>query len=366
VHAYEAKFRRRVSAALLRLRSASPFFASLALFARIELDESAPTAQTNGRDIWFNPDFGRNLGANEFEAVLLHEVLHAALLHVPRRGTREPVLWNIAADIVVNGIIAGETKLKLPVGALRDRDWEKFHVEEVYDLLIRHPQRVPILQWNDLRLDARGGTGDGSDLETYWRHAREQAATLARAHGKVPAGMKREFGALGASKLDWRSYLWRFLVRTPVDFQGFDRRFIGRGLYLENLEGETLRVLACVDTSGSIDSALITQFLSEVAGILRAYPHLQCDLYFADAALDGPHPLSLYGDFPVPRGGGGTDFRPFFRVASEEESSVCVYLTDGFGSFPDAEPPNAVLWCVAPGGLEDEAFPFGEIVRLNG
>jgi predicted metal-dependent peptidase len=41
-----------------------------------------------------------------------------------------------------------------------------------------------------------------------------------------------------------------------------------------------------------------------------------------------------------------------------------VYLTDGYGSFPTEEPRVPVLWVVTPGGLADEQFPFGEVVRL--
>ena len=79
-------------------------------------------------------------------------------------------------------------------------------------------------------------------------------------------------------QLDWRSYLWRYLVKTPTDYSGFDRRFIGRGLYLENLEGESVKVYVAVDTSGSIDNQQLKTFLSEVNGILNSYPHLECEL----------------------------------------------------------------------------------------
>ena len=45
--------------------------------------------------------------------------------------------------------------------------------------------------------------------------------------------------------------------------------------------------------------------------------------------------------------------------------SVCVYLTDGYGSFPDPPPSTPTLWVVAPGGAADDTFPFGEVVRLS-
>ncbi|HEY9740730.1 MAG TPA: VWA-like domain-containing protein, partial [Coleofasciculaceae cyanobacterium] len=186
--------------------------------------------------------------------------------------------------------------------------------------------------------------------------------------GNIPAGMQRELGALTQAQLDWRSYLWRYLVRTPTDFTGFDRRFIGRKLYLEALEGESVQVFVAIDTSGSVGDREMRLFLSEVQGILNAYPHLICELYYADAEAYGPYSLKADNEIPRPVGGGGTSFVPFFEKVSENQdwhsSGVCVYLTDGHGTFPQEPPALPVLWVVTPGGLDLTRFPFGEAVRL--
>ncbi len=366
-------FNDMISASLLRLRIKSPFFATLALFARILAREDMATAATDGRDVFVNPDFLRSLTPAQRDGLLLHEVLHAALLHVARRGTRIPLLWNIAADIVVNGLIVAQGAFELPPGGLRDTALEHLSVEEVYYRLTKDPDR----HWDviiDL-LEADGGGGMMSDaqraeIETVWRNAMQQANAVARSLGRgdIPAGMQREFDALSVAKIDWRSYLWRYLVRTPTDFQGFDRRFIGRGLYLETLEGESIQVYVAVDTSGSIDGQTINDFLGEVQGILRAYPHVRCELYYADAAIYGPYSLTPDSQLPAPVGGGGTDFRPFFEVVQAfrdpYQETVCVYLTDGFGTFPQEPPDLATLWVVTAGGLALEQVPFGESVRL--
>lgn len=63
------------------------------------------------------------------------------------------------------------------------------------------------------------------------------------------------------AQLDWRSQLWRFPVRTPTDFSGFDCRFVGSGLYLDALASETVAVRIAVNTSGSVDSDLIGQLM---------------------------------------------------------------------------------------------------------
>lgn len=384
-----------ISASLLRLRMKSPFFATLALFARFIPTETMPTAATDGKDIFYNPDFLHSLSAPQQDGLLLHEVLHAALLHVLRRGVRDAWKWNIAADIVVNGIISQQSCFELPEGGIRDTELENFSVEEIYELLQQQKECNHCLNNPDLlETSLQGEEGKNSvgeqglrpmrpnqsegllseakkaQLESHWRNAMQQAAVIARttSQGTLPAGIERELGALDTAQLDWRSYLWRYLVKTPTDYTGFDRRFIGRGLYLENLEGESVKVYVAVDTSGSIDNQLLKMFLSEVNGILNSYPHLECELYYADADVYGAYELNPDSDIPKPQGGGGTSFVPFFDkvIASWDgmTTGVCVYLTDGYGDFPNTTPELPVLWVVTPGGLDLAQFPFGETVRL--
>ena len=373
-----------ISASLLRLRMRSPFFATLALFARFIPTQNISTAATDGKDILFNPDYLLSLPTPQQDGLLLHEVLHAALLHVLRRGVRDKEVWNIAADIVVNGIIYQQGYFDLPSGGIRDEKLEHLSVEEIYELL---PQQQCQYCLGDLDLlDAPPGDSRGerlsptqfdslsetkkAELESHWRNAMQQATVIARttSQGTLPAGMERELGALDTAQLDWRSYLWRYLVKTPTDYTEFDRRFIGRGLYLETLQGESVKVYVAVDTSGSIDDRLLKMFLSEVGGILNSYPHLECELYYADADVYSAFELNPDSEIPQPQGGGGTSFIPFFDKISDRwdgmTTTVCVYLTDGYGTFPDTAPELPVLWVVTPGGLDLSQFPFGETVRL--
>jgi len=146
----------RLSGAQMRLRTRQPFFATLAFFCRQLLRDDIGTAATDGRDVFWSREFLAGLTPAEVDGVLLHELLHAALLHVTRRGPRDPLLWNIACDIVVNGIVE-EAGLKLPKGAVRKKEWEKFAVEEVYALLDKHAIRITLPEgWADL-LDPGAG-----------------------------------------------------------------------------------------------------------------------------------------------------------------------------------------------------------------
>ena len=398
-----------ISATRLRLRMHAPFFAALAMFAEVRFTAAVEMAATDGRTLWFHPNCYGDLPAEQRDAVFLHELLHAALLHPLRRGMREPEAFNIAADIVVNGMVATEEHLQLPEGAIRDPKLEHLSVEEIYELLQkRKPSQRPDLPLADLlnpgfiSAPADGNVGppegkqpsrkagrranpgedagsgeqdmqglhDCQELEAHWKQAIQQARVLAQSQGKgeLPAGLQRHLDEIADPQLDWRSQLWRYLVHTPNDYSGFDRRFIHQGLYLDHLEGESVEVYCCIDTSGSVGEEELSLFIGELKGILSAYPMLRCWLWYADAACYGPYELGADSVIPKPKGGGGTDFRPFFKKVaktwSREKQAVCVYLTDGYGDFPKHEPELPTLWVVVPGGQEDGEFPWGEVVRL--
>jgi predicted metal-dependent peptidase len=287
----------------------------------------------------------------------------------------------------------GQSVSLLP-GSVRNNKLEHLSVEEIYELLQKQPDKKrPSLPLADLlkpgsmesgdddqgegkgkgqatgmgdRHDPAGELHDLNDrsaLEAHWKQAIQQAKVLAisQGQGNLPAGIQRHLGEIADHQVDWRSLLWRYLVRTPTDFSGFDRRFLHRGLYLDQLEGEGVQVFCCIDTSGSIDDDQMAQFLGELTGILSAYPMLDCQLCYADAECYGPYQIDSIRDIPKPEGGGGTDFRPFFQAALEawsgDQEAVCVSLTDGYGEFPEEGPPLPVLWVIVPGGLPSEEIP---------
>ncbi|WP_040466891.1 vWA domain-containing protein [Geminocystis herdmanii] len=387
-----------ISASRLRMRVKSPFFATLALFAQFKASYAIDTAATDGKTVFYHPEYLISLPKAQQDGLILHEILHMALLHTIRRHDRDCQLWNIACDIVVNGLIAEDKNYELPPNGIRKPEWETKSVEEIYELLLQQPdESKPSLLMPDLLnqplADSDNGENsqqekiDRSDnidveltgsieqhkqaqLKAYWQNAMQQANIVARTtnQGKLPAGMERQFKELQSAQIDWRTYLWRYLVQTPTDFQGFDRRFISRGLYLDTLAGESVQVYVCIDTSGSISDTQMNLFCSELLGILGAYPHLQCQLYYADANIYGGYELKANDDIPKPIGGGGTSFIPFFEQVEKTRDlclqGVCVYLTDGYGDFPREKPNLPVLWVVVPGGLDMDKFPFGEVVKI--
>lgn len=398
--------RKRISGAIMRLRSQAPFFAVLAMHADYIEDPSIPTAATNGRNIYYNPEFFARLSREELLGVLLHEVLHCAFTHIPRRGRRDPLKWNYACDYVINPMVKELNGAKLPKGALLDAKYEGRRVEEVYDMLPDPPKMKVQLppEWFDLRpdLDPQDGDGqgdgDGGDqpdgeasgsrqdskqgqgggkpvdaeaMSRYWRNAVNgavQAQKIAKGQGSLPKGVELLVEELNEPEVNWRELLWEYTVNHPHDFGEFDLRHIGRGIYEEGLEGQSLEIHIAIDTSGSC-VGWVTPFLSELNGILEAFPHVRASLSYVDAALIGPFEVESLTDVPAPKGGGGTSFVPFFEHIEKDAdpfgNHVLLYLTDGYGTFPDNAPDQDTIWVVTPGGLDSKQFPFGKTIRLQ-
>ncbi|PYE55786.1 vWA domain-containing protein [Deinococcus yavapaiensis] len=370
----------RLKSAVAAMRTREPFWGTLVLHARPTLDARwGSTACTDGRRIYVHPDFLDTLNGSELLALLAHEVAHIANLHVTRRGARDAKRWGYAADAWVNGALAAT--YDLPDGAVRLPAVEHLSVEEIYHLITANEDKYPVP--STFRTDLLEGSGEdtrsGADeanangalspisrqeaeeLRRVWSRNLQHALTAARLQGKVPAGAERAL-EVAEPRLDWRTLLWRFVTPAKNDFAAFDRRFVASGLYLDTLEGERVRLSVCLDTSGSVGTRELKSFHAEVVGILRAYPDVKASLYHADAQLYGPHDLTRDTPLPAPRGGGGTDFRPYFDAA--KDADLHVYLTDGYGTFPTRPPRGEVLWIVVPGGLKSSAFPFGSVTRL--
>ena len=386
-------FEEIIQKCILQVRRECSFFGSLMLFAQIEKTKNLPTAATDGRKIFFNEDFLNSLSSKEQNALMLHEVLHMALLHVTRRQSRDPHIWNIAADIVVNDLIERNTSFPLPKGAITDNRFQDKSVEYIYEALLKSKKKyklviTDILEPSNANSDeSKKDSNDvmeplsqeeTDEIESFWKDKMEilknsSEHQLSNGKGSLPAGIEQEISTILEPEVDWRHALWKYVGKTPADFDDLDRRFIHKGLYLESLLTEAVEVSVCIDTSGSVSDELLKQFAAELKGILRSYPNVKCSLFFADTNLAGPYEIDRIEQMPKAVGRGGTSFVPFFDYLKKhgEENNLLgnnklsIYFTDGYGDFPSQEPNNPTMWLVCKDGLETQSFPFGEVVRIS-
>lgn len=353
-----------------------PFFASIVLSIPIHEDKTCPTMWTDGRRMGYNPEWFNALATPEAVGVLAHEAMHVMSLHHVRRQGRDPKKWNVAADCVINDVLA-QQGFSLPAGGMKLPGAAGKTTEEMYASL---PDMPP----------SKGGAGSGSDpgglgevrdagqspadlkrAEEETKVLVQQAANAAKMLGKLPAGFDRLIGEMMEAQVDWRDYMRDFAKQIAKDDYSWmrpNRRHISDGVYLPALYSEKVgEVCLFIDTSGSIGQKELDAFAGELNGVLQQVSPSEVIVLYVDAKV--AHVERFKSDqWPVklsPKGGGGTDFRPPFEWVRENmgNSPECaIYLTDLYGTFPDSAPEYPVLWLSTTKG---QVAPWGETVYLK-
>ena len=86
-----------------------PRFGSEIAVANIEFKENLPyhTAATDGKNVYVDPNYFESLSENERIFIIAHEIMHIKFMHMFRLKDkdgkkRDPDLWNIATDAIIN------------------------------------------------------------------------------------------------------------------------------------------------------------------------------------------------------------------------------------------------------------------------
>lgn len=89
------------------LKLLSPYY--YVLFSTISkqpcTDDFCRTMCVSESKMYYNVGFVSSLTVGELTFVLIHEVLHIAMMHVARCNKRNPKLWNVATDLYINELI---------------------------------------------------------------------------------------------------------------------------------------------------------------------------------------------------------------------------------------------------------------------
>jgi predicted metal-dependent peptidase len=362
----------KLTKARIALITEYPFYGALALRLRLVEEPSFPTLAVDGERMFYNPQFVNEvLTPNTTKAAIAHEVGHCIFEHIARRGDRNHMKWNMAGDFVINDHLL-DSGFELGDGWLHNPAWKNMTADHIYTLLPDPPKggKGPGVG------DPGGALCDIMDADVRqnpmaadeWKIAAVQAAMAAKQAGKLPANLERFIHDLTHPKADWRQILRRFIVELRKDDFSWMRpkkMMIPHGFYLPTLHSEGMGELKVViDTSGSIDEKTLNAFGSEIQAIRDNVRPRITRIIYCDARVNHVDEFAAEDYLELkPYGGGGTDFRPPFELALEQgwRPAVGIYLTDGYGPFPDMPPDYPFLWCMTT----DVEPPWGERVQIE-
>jgi len=346
------------------------YMAGVFMIGQTYVDHSVPAARTDGRNVWFNPEFIAPLNDAELRGLIYHEygghIMYQHLTTFKFLYDDNPQLANMACDYVVNQIIKDfndHNFITLPQGGLQDDRFRGMDSKQVFN----------ILKSEEDAGEGQGAGGEGLD-EHDWESAASQPKEQQEQLAKEIANAVRQ-GAT-ASKLlghpvdrrveewftprvDWREALRQYLTAQIAgdEFSSYRkprRRMLANDVYMPtSFSNTTKSLVVAVDTSYSIDDVTIAAFLSEVADICEvASPQAVHLLYWGTSVAS--HEIYTRDAQPnlryatSPKAGGGTDVECVVQYMNDMalEADCVVVLTDGYLAGSWGQWPCPVLWAI--------------------
>ncbi|WP_331728096.1 DUF2201 family putative metallopeptidase [Streptomyces sp. NBC_00158] len=366
--------------------------AGLTVVADAELaraqDISVAAVSATAGEIYVNPL--RTFEDDEWRFILAHEMLHAALRHGERRGGRDPYLHNVAADYVVNDWLVEMRIGSMPEGLLHDPALRGLSVEEVYDRIatdLRRMRRLATLRGKgagDILGEplAHGAGRPYADLDEFYRRGLVQGFDLhvREGRGLLPAGLVQEIRALAHPPVPWDARLARWFdeyvprpeaVRSyarPARRQASTPDIPRAGRYFPPEETARCTFGVVLDTSGSMNAALLGKALGAIASYAEARDVPAARVVFCDAAAyDAGYvpPTEIAGRVRV-RGRGGTVLQPGIDLLQRAEdfppAAPLLVITDGWCDTLRVRREHAYL---IPQGASLPFTPRGPVFRLT-
>ena len=340
-----------------------------------------PSAATDGRHIFINPEYFAKLKPAEAVFIYAHEMVHAVERH-PARGKYyqqqkglvgkpfDQHFMNVCADYVINAGLIEEGVGQMNADWLwandvnADEVWEEVYRRKWQDppqgkgqgpgqggggqgqpSTYRSEGKAPKGARGDPTAAANGGfdellppptdpvTGrEDLPTETEYKEAIASAAAAAKAQGKLPARLQRKIDEILEPQVSWRDKIRLTITgmigRRKETWNRPDRRRLVLNP-ITIMPGRTGHgagtVAVAVDTSGSIyaDPNALAAFFGEIRGILSDVKPKTVVLIECDATIQRVSEANSLDELDVAqqrgvKGGGGTSFLPPFEYLAKE------------------------------------------------
>lgn len=367
----------KIEKVLMKLLINEPYYGYIA--SKIRFVESDKVSKTKlqlsmNPKVLYNGEWFEALDESKQIGVLLHELLHLALLHFSRRGSRERLLWNVACDIsvselmgrfeVYDDLVTREVIFR-EIGIKLD---PMKPAEVYYEHLLQVEDRI---HFNNKAGEATivfegGKEYSGEILDEMMEGDLELNALIselskvmdsATKEGVIEDGLMTHLeDAYHEYRVNWRMLMKRFLsghgrIQVRKSYKRQSRRF-------DELPGTKrsvgVRALLAIDESASISDEQVAAFHKELLKINKITGADITALRF-DTECSEPCNLREFVLQTDREKRGGTDFRPVFKLADELKVPLVILFTDGDGEAP-SEVNQQVLWILTGNGKSPSEY----------
>lgn len=133
-----------------------PFFGSVVASVDYKENKDISTADTDGETIYYNPEYLEGLSVEEQTFIFAHEVCHIAFNHILRSEGKNPELWSIATDGVINQFLKRDG-LKIAPGGVDMAEAINYDAEQLYEKLLQEKQQSGQGNQQQSSDDSQGG-----------------------------------------------------------------------------------------------------------------------------------------------------------------------------------------------------------------
>lgn len=336
----------------------------------------------------YNPNFIKPFPMKASKAILEHECLHLVNEHHLRAKNRDKDIWKVATDVAINQLVKDMPEGSMTIKTIfedkayniRQNESAEYYYDQINaDKKAKERAKEIVNQGN------HGNCGEdfkdeglaqsmGDDLNNeVMKQAIQEAAKTAKAQGNLPSHIESLIEEMfKPPKISWKQLLKRFVANsiksgTKASWKRPSRRYGDQ--QKGRIADRTISLVVAIDTSGSIDDGMLTEFINEVKAIQSSYKSIITVLE-CDAEIQKEYRLNRFQKLDKNvKGRGGTDFRPVFDHIKKKSirCDALIFFTDLQGTFPKQKPCYPVVWGYYKtgwGGSDDKA-PFGVTLRLE-
>jgi predicted metal-dependent peptidase len=398
----------RITRAKIQLYEKQPFFSYIVNHLKIipfSKEEEEQMLKDKGYctmgvdakgNCYYSNKFVEQLSESVLTTILCHEAMHCALLHLIRIGSKDAKIWNIATDLAINSLLQSNN-FQFPDGNLKpilaENNTYKIGDKSIYDV----DKKTAEMLYNELYnfadkieqptfdVHIYSGNGDGENKEgksnikqgdmlskddiDKWKQVISDATYFAKSKGNLAGNIERMVEKILNKKLNWKQLLYRYItneVQHDFTYARPSRKFISTGIYFPSTARENIKIMAAIDTSGSISHKELGLFLGEIYKITKSFPNMELEVLFHDTEISSRNKFTRTNLHKIvdlqPTGGGGTSHTDVFEYVYKNKPNILICFTDGYSDIDSCKPFNNTIFVLTEQKMK---FSFGKEIYFD-
>ena len=292
---------------------------------RFQANAAVNPVDNNGSVIFYNAPLMSRFQREKRCFYMAQQLLHIQLAHKARGAGKDRFLWKRATDAVVNSMLRDEG-FQIPEEVMLVRDASKLSAEELYEVYYEAGE------WEDFSSDPTDPVLVDTDSPEQMNRPGDK--TKAKEISLDDPGLAAAVAGL-AEMLE---------PSMQVDYDWFPGTTIRDGMLRYDFRAYPVaRAEILLDTSASVDAALLRYFVRAVKALMREDAVVRVGCF--DTRFYGFQDIHSEEDVEKLelRGAGGTDFNVAVAAFTGDAENQIIF-TDGYAEMPD-DSCNAV-WVV--------------------